>query len=80
MERLADKISLHGNYIKGDLSSLSEAFTFDERSLAKVRFTYHLNSFLAAGVDYYWAFAPVEDGSYQATKYISPYFGVSIQF
>ncbi len=79
-ERLADKVSIHANYIKGNLDDLSDAFTFDERSLAKVRFIYHMNKFLAAGVDYYWAFALAEDGSYKVTKYVSPYFGVSIQF
>lgn len=80
MERLADKFSLHGSYIKGNLTDLGDAFTFDERSLAKMRFIYHMNDFLAAGVDYYWAFTPVADGSYQATKYVMPYFGVSIDF
>ncbi len=80
LERLADKISLHGSYIKGNLADLSDAFKLDERSIAKVRFIYHLNKFLAAGVDYYWAFAQVEDGSYKATKYVAPYFGLSIKF
>lgn len=80
VDRLGDKISIHGSYIKGNLTDLKNAFTFDERSLAKVRFIYHLNSFLAAGVDYYWAFTPTGDGGFEATKYVSPYFGVSIQF
>lgn len=80
LDRLADKISLHGSYIKGDLSDLKDAFTFDERSVAKLRFIYHMNKFLAAGLDYYWAFAQVEDGSFKATKYVAPYFGLSIQF
>ncbi len=80
MERLGDKISIHASYIKGNLTSLSQAFTFDERSLAKVRFIYHMNKFLATGVDYYWAFTPTANGEYKATKYIMPYFGVSIQF
>ena len=80
VDRLADKISVHGSYIKGNLTDLGEAFTLDERSIAQVRFIYHLNRFLAAGVDYYWAFTPVGDGSYEATKYVSPYFGLSISF
>ena len=80
LERLGDKVSMHASYVKGNLSTLKDAFTFDENSLAKVRFIYHMNKFLAAGVDYYWAFAPTEDGSYKATKYISPYFGLSIAF
>jgi len=80
VDRLGDKVSIHGTYFKGNLANLSDAFKLDERSIAKVRFIYHLNKFLAAGLDYYWAFTPVADGSYKATKYISPYFGLSIQF
>lgn len=80
MDRLADKFSLHGSYIKGNLTDLGDAFTFDENSLAKMRLIYHMNSFLAMGLDYYWAFTPVADGSYEATKYVMPYFGVSIDF
>ena len=80
MERLADKFSLHGSYIKGNLTDLGDAFTFDERSLAKMRVIYHMNSFLAVGLDYYWAFTPIADGSYEANKYVMPYFGVSIDF
>ncbi len=80
IDRLGDKVSIHGSYIKGNLSTLKDAFKLDERSLAKVRFIYHLNKFLAAGVDYYWAFAPTADGSFKATQYFSPYFGVSIKF
>lgn len=80
VDRLADKVSMHASYIKGNLSTLEDAFTFDERSLAKVRFIYHMNKFLAVGMDYYWAFTPSADGGYKATQYISPYFGLSIAF
>lgn len=80
VERLADKVSLHGSYVKANLANLADAFRLDNNSLAKIRFIYHLNSFLAAGVDYYWAFAPTSDGSYKATHYVSPYFGVSVKF
>lgn len=79
VERLANKISLHGSYVKGNLATLKDAFKFDENSLAKVRFVYHMNKFLTAGVDYYWAFALDENGAYKATSYVSPYFGVSIE-
>ncbi|MEQ8904168.1 hypothetical protein [Ekhidna sp.] len=78
MERLADKFSFHGSYVKGDLDDLGDAFKFDERSLAKMRFIYHMNKFLATGVDYYWLFTPTAEGGYEATKYVMPYFGVSI--
>ncbi|MEP5611198.1 MAG: hypothetical protein ABJP45_03055 [Cyclobacteriaceae bacterium] len=80
LDRLADKFSFHGSYIKGNLTDLGDAFKFDERSLAKMRFIYHMNSFLATGVDYYWAFTPTADGSYKATKFVMPYIGVSIPF
>ena len=80
VERLANKFSLHGSYIKGNLNNLSDAFTLDDQSLAKVRFIYHIHKFLAAGADYYYGFSQVEDGSYQVTKTIIPYFGVSISF
>ncbi|MFK7953079.1 MAG: hypothetical protein AB8B73_09550 [Ekhidna sp.] len=79
-ERVADKFTLNASYIKGDLTDLGDAFKFDERSLAKVRLIYHLNKFLAAGLDYYWSFAPTADGSFEATKYVMPYFGLSIDF
>ncbi|SNS76946.1 hypothetical protein SAMN05421640_1164 [Ekhidna lutea] len=78
MERLADKFSFHGNYVKGDLDDLGDAFKLDERSLAKMRFIYHMNKFLATGVDYYWLFTPTAEGGFEATKYVMPYFGVSI--
>ncbi|MEP0984960.1 hypothetical protein [Ekhidna sp.] len=78
MERLANKFSFHGSYVKGDLEDLGDAFKFDERSLAKMRFIYHMNKFLATGVDYYWLFTPTADGGYEPTKYVMPYFGVSI--
>lgn len=80
MERLADKFSFHGSYIKGNLSDLGDAFSLDERSLAKLRFIYHMNKFLATGIDYYYAFTQVDDGSYKVTKTVMPYFGVSISF
>jgi hypothetical protein len=80
IDRLADKFSLNASYIKGNLTNLSDAFTLDQRSIAKVRFIYHMNRFLAAGVDYFWAFTPTADGGYEATRYISPYFGLSINF
>ncbi|MFY0605334.1 MAG: hypothetical protein JXR10_01380 [Cyclobacteriaceae bacterium] len=80
LDRLADKFSFHGSYIKGNLTDLGDAFTFDQRSLAKLRAIYHLNKFLATGLDYYWAFTPTGDGGYKATQYVSPYFGLSIKF
>lgn len=79
-ERVADKFTLNASYIKGGLTDLSDAFKFDEQSLAKMRLIYHMNRILAVGLDYYWSFTPTADGSYEATKYVMPYFGVSIDF
>lgn len=79
-ERVAGKFTLNASYIKGDLTDLGDAFKFDERSLAKARVIYHLNKFLATGLDYYWSFTPTADGSYKANKYVMPYFGLSIDF
>lgn len=79
VDRLADKFSIHGRYYKGNLASLEDAFKLDERSLAKVRLVYHMNKFIVAGVDYFWAFTPTDDG-FTTTQYISPYFGVNIKF
>ena len=79
VDRLFDKFSLHAQYFKGGLSDLNDAFVLDENSLAKVRFVYHLNRFIVAGVDYFYTFTPTEDG-YKTTQYVSPYFGMSIQF
>ena len=80
LERVGDKISLHGSYVKGNLATLKDAFKLDENSLAKVRFIYHMNKYVMAGVDYYWAFALDENGAYKATSFVSPYFGVSFEF
>lgn len=80
LDRLANKFSIHALYLKGGLADLSDAFKLDERSIAKVRFAYHMNNWLVVGTDYYWAFTPTADGSIEATEYVSPYIGVSIQF
>lgn len=80
VDRLANKFSIHALYLKGGLASLSDAFTLDENSIAKVRFAYHMNNWLVVGTDYYWAFTPTADGTIEATEYVSPYIGVSIQF
>ncbi|MEM6831512.1 MAG: hypothetical protein AAF551_13460, partial [Bacteroidota bacterium] len=78
VERLADKVSLHGSYLKGGLEKLGDAFKLDQRSLAKLRITYHLNDFLVAGVNYYHAFSQLNDGSFQMANTVMPYVGLSI--
>ncbi len=75
---LFDKLTLDGSYIKGDLINLNDAFTLDNRSLAKVRAVYKVNKFIAAGIDYYWTFSKQEDGSFDVGNYVMPYFGLHL--
>jgi hypothetical protein len=75
--KLMDKLTISGNYIKGDLASLEDAFTLDQRSLLNATATYQVASFLYVGVDYKWTFATMEDGTVEATDYFRPYFGLS---
>lgn len=76
--KLADKITISGNYIKGGLTSLSDAFKLDQRSLANVTLNYQLAKFFYVGADYRWTFARDEEsGKVEATNYFRPYFGLS---
>lgn len=75
--KLADKITISGNYIKGGLTTLSDAFKLDQRSLANVTLNYQLAKFFYVGADYRWTFARAEDGTVEATNYFRPYFGLS---
>ena len=80
IDRFMNKYSLSALYLKGQLTDLDEAFKLDDRSIAKVRAAYHINRFLVLGMDYYWTFTPIEEGGFKATQFVSPYFGLSIQF
>lgn len=75
--KLADKLTISGNYIKGGLLDLNDAFTLDQRSLANFNIVYQLAPFFYVGTDYRWTFAKLEDGSIEATDYIRPFFGLS---
>jgi hypothetical protein len=75
--KLMDKLTIQGNYIKGDLADLKDAFTLDQRSLLNAVATYQIASFLYVGIDYKWTFAKLEDGTIEATDYFRPYFGLS---
>lgn len=75
--KLADKLTISGNYIKGGLIDLNDAFTLDQRSLANFNIVYQLTPFFYVGTDYRWTFAKLEDGSIEATDYIRPFFGLS---
>jgi hypothetical protein len=76
--QIADKLTISGNYIKGGLTDLGDAFTLDQRSLANVNAVYALSRFFYVGVDYRWTFAKLEDGTIKATDYVRPFFGLSI--
>ena len=78
--RLMEKFIITGQYVKGGLADLSDAFKLDERSLLTVRFAYKLNKFLAAGVDYRWTWSVMENGEYKADNYVSPYVGLHFPF
>jgi hypothetical protein len=72
---------INGSYVKGRLSTLGDAFTFDERSLANLRIAYKITKFLMAGVDYRWTFAQVEENGAQRFKpvsFVMPYVGLNL--
>lgn len=77
--QISEKLIIKGSYIKGNLASLGDAFKVDENSLTQLRVAYRMK-FLAAGLDYKWTYARLEDGSVKATNYITPYIGLNITF
>ncbi|TAF67343.1 MAG: hypothetical protein EAZ55_03230 [Cytophagales bacterium] len=73
------KIMVTGNYVKGGITNLEDAFTFDNRSLANLRVAYRLNKYLVVGADYRWTFAKVNENGverFQATSMVMPYVGL----
>ena len=76
--QLIEKIILTGQYVKGGLVDLSDAFDLDDRSLLTARVAYKLNKFLVVGLDYRWTWSKMEDGTFEADHYATPYFGLSI--
>lgn len=76
--KMFEKFVVKGQYVKGGLTSLSDAFVFDERSLASVRVAYKIYKFFLAGLDYRWTWSKQADGTFEASNYISPYIGFSI--
>jgi hypothetical protein len=75
--KLGNKLTINANYIKGGLTTLSDAFNLDQRSLANVSVSYQLAKFFYVGTDYRWTFARLEDGTVKATNYFRPFFGLS---
>lgn len=77
--QLVDKIHLQGSYLKGGLTafSFSEIFDIDDRSLTSLRVGYKVKPWLILGVDYKWTYAQTEEGGFEATNHIMPYFGIN---
>lgn len=83
--KLIPKVLISGNYYKGNLGNLADAFKFDDRSLAQARVGYRAKSWLVVGVDYRWTFAKVtkeengiETESFEARSMVMPYFGIDL--
>jgi hypothetical protein len=79
-QNLFDKIIVEGYYTKGNLTKIADTFTFDENSLALLRFAYKITPILVTGVDYRWTWSEQDDGSFQADKSIMPYLALRFQF
>ncbi|MEO1652383.1 MAG: hypothetical protein AAFU64_02460 [Bacteroidota bacterium] len=80
LENLIPNLVISGTYVKGELDNLGDAFTLDERSLLNARIAYQVTKRLAAGINYRWTFAEVEENGmnvFKATNYIMPYFGLN---
>ncbi|WP_372750919.1 hypothetical protein [Labilibaculum sp.] len=77
---LFNKIIVEGYYTKGNLTKIGDSFTFDENSLALLRFAYKISPILVSGIDYRWAWSEQDDGSFQADKSIMPYLAFRFQF
>ncbi len=78
--RLFEKFIITGQYIKGGLVTLSDAFKLDERSLLQTRVAYKMYKFLVVGMDYKWTWSKLEDGTFEATHYAMPYVGFQMPF
>jgi len=77
---LFDRILIEGSYSKGNLTKLDDAFTFDENSLALMRFAYKISPILYTGVDYRWAWVKKENGNYKIDNSVMPYVALKFQF
>ncbi|OQX99232.1 MAG: hypothetical protein B6I20_10180 [Bacteroidetes bacterium 4572_117] len=76
--KMFEKFEIRGQYVKGGLTNLGDAFKFDERSLASVRVAYKMYRFILAGIDYRWTWSEQSDGEFKVGNYISPYVGFSM--
>lgn len=76
--KVLPNIMVTGSYTKSNLATLSDAFKFDQSSLAYARVAYKIYPFIYAGIDYRWTWAKTENGKFKATNFWSPYVGVRI--
>jgi len=80
--KLMEKVIIQGQYVKGGLIGLEDAFKLDDRSLMNIRLAYRMYKFLIVGMDYKWTWSKVtdEDGSlrFKATNYAYPYIGFNM--
>ena len=77
---LFDKIIIEGYYSKNNLVDFSDAFRFDNNSLAVMRFAYKISPFIATGVDYRWQWNKQDDGTFKADNSVMPYVAMRFQF
>lgn len=77
---LFDKIIIEGYYTKANLVDFGNAFTFDENSLALMRFAYKISPIIATGIDYKWTWSKQDDGGYKADNSVMPYIALRFQF
>nr|WP_320118560.1 hypothetical protein [uncultured Marinifilum sp.] len=77
---LFDKIIIEGYYTKGNLVDFSDAFEFDENSLALMRFAYKISPILATGIDYRWTWSKQDSGEYKADNSVMPYIALRFEF
>ena len=77
--KLIPKVIISGSYDKAYLKNLGAAFTFNQNSVANIRFAYEAYQtgpfVFVTGVDYKWTFVKVND-NLKAKKYITPYVGM----
>jgi hypothetical protein len=84
LSNIYEKLILYGTYYKGNLTDMKDVLKVDENSLMNVRAAWKvyeielIKLLFIAGVDYKWTFSTMEDGTFTASNYISPYFSISL--
>ncbi len=80
---LIPKVVITGSYDKSNLGKLSDAFKFDQHSIAHLILAYNAyqaGPFVAqAGVDYKWTFVERPDKTFHAVRFVTPFVGMQLQ-